>query len=333
VKKLLLTLGCMLTFALAHVAQAETPQSVQYYQYGLQLYKAKQYDQALRYFSASLKLDNRQATVYQAVGNCYFAKADKAHALQYYKYAYQLNPSNAALGQFIAGMGGSAAPAAADPLQAAHQLYRAQRYSEALQAYQAVAAQQPGNAKVYQSIGNSYYAMQDKPNALAAYQKSLQLDPSNAALAAFVAKMGGGTALASSGGDGDWFQPMWRSAILPGWGQAYNGEKGKGYVLGAVTLGLLAGEVATFVVGDAARQQYLGLTDPKADYDTPYATWESMANLNHIFFWSMTAAYAYTVVDAMMGSHKTHLAAADPPALNVALTPGGVQASLRVLEF
>jgi len=267
VKKRMLTFAALLALALAQAARADVPQSVQYYQYGMQLYKAKQYDQALRYFGASLKLNNREATVYQAVGNCYFAKNDKVHALQYYKYAYQLNPSNAALGQFIAGLGapGVAPAAAADPLAAAHQLYRDRRYSEALAAYQAVAAQQPGNAKVFQSIGNSYYALQDKPNALAAYKKALQLDPGNAALAAFVGKMDGGTQLASGGGDGDWFQPLWRSAILPGWGQAYNGEKGKGYVLGAVTLGLLAGEVATFVVGDAARQQAMPRDVVRAD--------------------------------------------------------------------
>lgn len=332
-KTIVLTL--LLAFGLQAAVRAESPQAVQYYQAGVRLYQAKQYDQALRYFGASLKLDNRQATVYQAVGNCYYAKGDKAHAVQYYKYALQLNPSNSPLQQFVAQIGGAAQPVQQDPLALGHQLYRARRYSEALQAYKQASQSQPSNARVFQSIGNSYYALQDKASAVTAYRHALELDPGNQALADFVGKIDGGSAVASSGGGagGDWFQPLWRSAILPGWGQAYNDEKGKGYLVGAVTLGLFAGEIATFVVGDSARQQYLGLSKPTDDYDTPYATWESMANLNHMFFWGMTAAYAYNLVDAVMNSGHKQLAAAEPPAFNVAFAPDGIKASLRVLEF
>lgn len=327
-KKLLLSF--LLALGLATAAKASVPQAVQYYQYGVQLYNAKQYDQALKYFAGSLKLDNRQATVYQAVGNCYYAKGDRANASRYYKYALQLNPGNAALQAFVTRLDSNAQPAA-DPLATGHQLYRAQRYSEALQSYEQARIARPGDARVWQSLGNAKYALQDKAGAMQAYRQSLQLNPNNAGLAAFVAKVDGGTAVA--GGEGSWFQPAWRSAILPGWGQYYNGEKGKGLLIGAVTLGLFAGEVATFVIGDQARQTYLGLSDPKADYDSPYATWESMANLNHLFFWSMTAAYTYNVVDAIMNSGNKQLAAADPPAFNLALAPDHVQASYRLLEF
>lgn len=327
-KKLLLTF--LLAIGLATAAQASAPQAVQYYQYGVQLYNAKQYDQALKYFAASLKLDNRQATVYQAVGNCYYAKGDRANATRYYKYSLQMNPGNASLQQFVARLEAGTAPAA-DPLATGHQLYRAQRYSEALQSYEQARISRPGDARVWQSLGNAKYALQDKAGAIAAYKRSLELNPNNPSLAAFVAKSDGGTAVA--GGDGGWFQPAWRSAILPGWGQYYNGEKGKGLLIGAVTLGLFAGEVATFVIGDQARQTYLGLSGPSADYDTPYATWESMASLNHMFFWGMTAAYTYNVVDAVMNSGKKQLAAADPPAFNLALAPDQVKASYRLLEF
>ena len=325
--------------ALAGTARAASSVAAQWYVAGNQLYVQKQYDKALQYFGQSLKLDNTQAPVYQAVGNCYYAKGDQANALKYYRYSLQLNPNNPTLSQYVTRMGAaqaSAAPAGGavgGSLAYGHQLYKAQQYSGALQAYKSVVAQEPSNAKAHQAVGNALYGMHDKAGALVEYRRALQLDPSNAALAGFISRMeGGGTQLA--GAKDDWFQPAWRSAVLPGWGQFHNGESTKGLLLGGLTLGLLAGEVGTFVVGTAAKNEYLGLTGAKADYDTPYNTWSSMAQMNHIFFVGMTAAYVYTVVDAALGAGTVKtMQAAIPSNVDLAMSPDSVKMRVRLVDF
>jgi hypothetical protein len=147
----------------------------------------------------------------------------------------------------------------------------------------------------------------------------------------------GGTAVA--GGPKDWVQPLWRSAVLPGWGQSYNGDGTKAWLLGGTTLAMLGGTVATYIIGDGARTKYLGLTDANADYDTPYQTWESMANLNHIFYIAFGVAYTFTLVDAIMSAKPMPKQSAyfneQPPAMQVTmLDPTGAMGfKYRLMQF
>jgi tetratricopeptide (TPR) repeat protein len=242
-------LVCALT--LGALARAEVPEAVRLYQEGLAKQQAGDYRGALGRYGDSLRLDRKQAPVYQSIGDCYVALGQKERALPYFKYSLFLNPANAALAATLAPPTASAAPAP---------------------------------------------AAQTAPQG------------------------------------GDWFQPLWRSAILPGWGQAYNGQAGKGYFLGGANLALLVGEVASFMVGDAAKQQYLGV-QTGGDFDTPYNTWSNMAAVNHLCFWGMGAAYAFNLVDAVMNSGRPKLAAAAEQDLEVALVPGGFRARLHVFEF
>lgn len=241
-------LVCALT--LAALARAEVPDAVRLYQEGLSKQQAGDYRGALGRYGDSLRLDRKQAPVYQSIGDCYVALGQKERAQPYYKYSLFLNPGNAALAASLTPPTASAAPAPA--------------------------AQTQG---------------------------------------------------------GDWFQPLWRSAILPGWGQAYNGQAGKGYAYGAANLALLAGEVLSFAVGDAAKTEYLQLKAPGSDFDGPYNTWSNMATVNHLCFWGMGAAYAFNLVDAVMNSCRPKLAAAAKQDLELALVPGGFRARLHVFEF
>lgn len=83
---------------LAVGAQAHT--SDEYYHAGLNLYSGKDYDKAIQYFAAAIKLDPQNAAAYQGRGNCYYAKADYADALQDYRQVQQLRPSPQ-INQFI----------------------------------------------------------------------------------------------------------------------------------------------------------------------------------------------------------------------------------------
>jgi tetratricopeptide (TPR) repeat protein len=85
-------------FFLAVGAQAHS--SNEYYHAGLNLYSGKDYDKAIQYFAAAIKLDPQNAAAYQGRGNCFYAKADYTDALQDYRQVQQLRPSPQ-INQFI----------------------------------------------------------------------------------------------------------------------------------------------------------------------------------------------------------------------------------------
>ena len=62
-------------------------------------------------------------------------------------------------------------------------------YNGALQYYQAAVAADPNSASAYQGLGTCYYYLGQKPQALNAFKKALELNPSNTQLSAFVQSM------------------------------------------------------------------------------------------------------------------------------------------------
>lgn len=309
---------------------AATPAAAQWYVAANRYYAQKQYDQAIQYFSQSLKLDPRQPAAYQMLGNCFYAKGSMGGALQYYRYALRLNPSNAPLASLVQRLS-----APQDPLTPGKQLYQAQRYREAMASFQQVTAQNPLNAKAVQYIGNCQYALGDRAAALASYKQALQLSPGNQALSDFINRLSAAQNGTASGAT-DWTSPLWRSAILPGWGQAYNGQTGKGLLLGGATLALWAGEIGSYVVGSAAETQYMNTTGANSDYNTPYDTWSTMATINHVCYIGMTVMYAYTLIDACinakpLGSHTAW--SPEPDKVELSLLPGGASVKWKIAEF
>ncbi len=296
------------------------------------LYQQKNYDQAIQAYSQSLRLDNTNAGAYQGLGNCYYAKQDNAHALTYYKYSLQLNPSNTGLANFIARLqtGGATAPAAGGGLAAANALYSQRHYSEAAAAYQAVVAANPNDAKAYQGLGNCYYALQDKNNAVTAYRRALQLNPNNTALRSFLAAYApesGGTA-----GSGGWGQALWRSALVPGWGQFYNGQSTKGWIVGGATYVFLIGAAATYVIGAGDRQDYETMSS--GDFDSAYNKWESMANINHIMNIGFYLCYTYNLIDAIWNAKSgSQTASLSSPVTLSLMDNGGYKVEYRLLTF
>ena len=324
---------------------ANAPLSNQWTAYGQKLYAARQYDGAIKAFSTAARANSGNPAAWKGLGTAFYAKRDYASALKYYKYALQLNPGDAALAQFtqklqVATAKTASTPAAANAMGLAGRYYSARQYDYAIYEYKAALTQNPNNASAYQGLGNCYYAKGDKPHAVQAYQRALSLNPNNVGLKSFLARYAPDAAQQSgvqvATGPKDWTQPLWRSAVLPGWGQAYNGENTKAWLVGGITVGALAGSVATFVMGDAARKQYYSLTDPKADFDGPYNTWESMANLNHIFAITFLTAYTFNLVDAALNAKPaTKMADLDRQPVQVGYMPeaGGMGMKVRLLEF
>jgi tetratricopeptide (TPR) repeat protein len=330
----------------APLRAADAALATKWVAYGQKLYAAQQYDPAITAFSTAARANSSDAAAWKGLGNAYYAKRDYPNALKYYKYSLQLNPSDVNLATFTQKLTaatarpGSAAPS--DAMGLAGRYYAAHQYDYAIYQYNAALATNPNNAAAYQGLGNCYYAKGDKPHAVQAYQRALALNPNNAGLKSFLARYAPDAATASgvqvASGPKDWTQPLWRSAVLPGWGQAYNGETTKGWIIGGITLGALAGAVGTYVVGSAARSTYEGLTAPNADYDTPYNTWNNMASLNHIFALTFLAAYSFNLVDAILdakpATHAIGLGPDQPPVqLGYMPEAGGMGMKVQLLKF
>jgi tetratricopeptide (TPR) repeat protein len=314
--------------------------------YGNGQYSQKKYDDAIKSYGNSLKADNTNAAVYQGLGNCYYAKGDKVNALKYYKYALQLNPQNAGLAKFVASLAGASAGAAAaggaDPMAYANTYYGKKNYDYAIYYYKQALATNPNNGKAYQGLGNCYYAKGDKANAITNYQRALDIDPNNAQLRNFLAAYapGGGAVASAAGatGDKDWVSPAWRSALLPGWGQFYNGESTKGLVIGGVALGLLGGVIGTYTIGSAAQKKYLDLPAEESpgkpsDFDTPFNTWDQMAKLNHMLYYAFGVAWSYGIIDAIWNAKPAQRVGYVEPPLTFGMMNDGFRMDYKLLTF
>jgi len=94
---------------------AASGQAQQYLVKGHQFLKAKQYDNAIKYYQASVKLQPTYQA-YQFMGTAYYYKGDKAGARAAYEQSLKLNPNNPGVRNMLAKLGGSApSQAGAEP--------------------------------------------------------------------------------------------------------------------------------------------------------------------------------------------------------------------------
>jgi tetratricopeptide (TPR) repeat protein len=314
--------------------------------YGQQLYAQRHYDDAIKAFSTAARANGSDPQAWKGLANALYAKGDTPGALKYYKYALQLNPSDSQLATFVQRLSNAtaAAPAAgADPVALAGRYYAAGQYDNAIQQYNVATSANPNDAKAYQGLGNCYYAKGDKPHAVEAYKRAITIDPSNASLKAFLARYSpqdasdAGVQVAK--GPKDWPQPLWRSAVLPGWGQFYNGEQTKGWIIGGLTIGALVGTVSTYIVGDSARTTYntLGPGASASQFNSAYNTWNNMATYNNVLAISFLALYTFNLVDAILdakpASSAVGLLQPDAPVQLGMLQNGTMGAKLRLMDF
>ena len=194
VTKVLVLMAVML-IAVASAVTATPQQAQQYLVNGNKFLQARQYDNAIQYYNASIKM-NATTEAYYYMGIAYYYKGDRASALRNFQYALKLNPNNANAKAMIAKLGGAAAGAAAGgPAQqylvTGHKYLKARQYDMAIRYYQASANAQP-TYQAYQFMGTAYYYKGDMANAKMAYEKSLQLNPNNPGVRSVLAKLGGG---------------------------------------------------------------------------------------------------------------------------------------------
>lgn len=65
---------------------------------------------------------------------------------------------------------------------------------------------------------------------------------------------------------------LWRSTVIPGWGQRYKGEKAKGWIFTGVAAGLAAGTVGSYLYAKQAHADYerLGPNDSAGTFQSKY---------------------------------------------------------------
>ncbi len=93
-------------------------------------------------------------------------------------------------------------------------------------------------------------------------------------------------------------QGLWRSAIVPGWGQMYKGSTGKGIAMLASTVAFAGGIIAT----DNLRNTYINRINQTHDINAirNYATKaDNMALSRNICIAGAIAMYAYNLIDAI----------------------------------
>lgn len=151
----------------------------QYLTAGNQLYTAKNYAQAAKYYNAALKLNPNNPAAWQGMGNCYYALNDKKDALTCYQRASALQPSNTQLAQFVqtlqTQLGGGTAPAPAPgaataPATSSYYtqgvaLFNQRQYARSLPYFQYAIRQNPSDFKPYLYAGYAYYYSRDFKDA------------------------------------------------------------------------------------------------------------------------------------------------------------------------
>jgi len=179
---------------------ADAQKAKQYLDYGNKYYSAKQYDNAIKYYQYSLKL-NPTDSAYYALGLAYYYKGQKQEALSSFQYALKSNPNNANAKKMVDFLQKNAGGAAGGNQQAQAYLaagtkyLNAKQYDYAIKYYEASIKIEP-TYQAYQYLGTAYYYKGDKDKAIDAYTNSLKLNPDNPALKDQLAKLGagGGTA-------------------------------------------------------------------------------------------------------------------------------------------
>lgn len=290
--------------------------SGQWVTYGNGLSAQKKPAEAESAYLKATQLDAANAAAWQGLGNARVFLKRKDDALAAYQKCLELNPNNAALAAYVAKLKSAPAPAAApakpasefeDAMDDAEALRLQGRAAEAAKAYQLVLAGNPPSdvaAKAYLGLGDASYAMGLIGEARADYKKGLALDPDNAKARAFLDEHLNAEAREDAGGRGDWVNALWRSALVPGWGQAHNGETTKAFIVGGLTWGCLAGTAVTYFTAKQAEDHYNGLDSSAShdEFDSSYGRVQTWGNANHVFYIAFSAFYAYNLADAMLNA-------------------------------
>jgi superkiller protein 3 len=87
-------------------------------QYGNYYQQQKNFDAAAAWYNKATQAEPNNAHAWQALGNAYYGKSDKAHAIAAWEHSVSLDPNNTQLTAYLAQLKGSATPFAAQATEA-----------------------------------------------------------------------------------------------------------------------------------------------------------------------------------------------------------------------
>lgn len=93
------------------------------------------------------------------------------------------------------------------------------------------------------------------------------------------------------------FDAAWRSALLPGWGQFYNGDDFKGYLFAGSTAIVLTGTIITYFIHQKSIDDYNNASIG-SDFDALANKEATFRNINNIFFLVTIGLWLYNIFDA-----------------------------------
>lgn len=303
--------------------------------YGHQLYQKSQFNEALAAYQQAAGVNANDAAAQQGMGNALLQLGRQAEALAAYQRSLALKPDNAALAAYVQTLQaslGSATPVAsaedeealAEKQQDARSALESRDVDKALTLYNEGAKAAPKDPEWARGQAETLYAQGHFDQARQAMTRARKLAPDNKALKDLEAKYYH-AGLEDEAKGGDAFPPLWRSALVPGWGQYYNGQHDKALMIGGVTFGLLAATVFTYFAAGSALDDYhaLGAGTSAADFDAAFSKADGLAIANNAIGLCFYGAYAYNIFDA--GAHAR-------PAVSIT-AQGGVRVALAQTQF
>jgi tetratricopeptide (TPR) repeat protein len=141
---------------------------------------------ALSALQKALKYDDHNASIYELMGNSHLALKDEDQAIADYKKSLELDPTNQALKDKLRKLAPTPAEVSNDLTQEAYGDLRANKFQEALPVLLKAIETDPQNAKAYQLAGNCYWRLGDKMKGITYCRKSLEIEPNNPGLKAWM---------------------------------------------------------------------------------------------------------------------------------------------------
>jgi tetratricopeptide (TPR) repeat protein len=129
------------------------------------------YQNALKYFTISLKKDSAFPAHFLNIGAVYQKMGDTDKAAYYYNQGLKINPGNEDIKTNLFSM----------YFNSGLDFFKAREYNSALKQFMLAKSYNPRSAEIYGYLGILFQLRQDYSVAIAYYKKSLEIDPDNRA--------------------------------------------------------------------------------------------------------------------------------------------------------
>lgn len=147
------------------------------YDDAMELHEKKDYDCAIKYYSAVKEADPQRDGVYENLAICYAQKKDYNNAESILTEAKSKFPNNKNIAKILNDV---KEDSMAEIISQAYDAYNAKDYSKALDLYNSI---QPATTDTLLGIAGAYQGLNQNDKALEYYQKALQSSPNNSDIA------------------------------------------------------------------------------------------------------------------------------------------------------